>query len=208
MRRAALGLLAALLGAGAAPAATVAEEAAVRANFAGLKGALAKRDAAALLGLASGDSRAYCQELLALAGRGSSEELARLEASDRLAVLALRREVPPEVLRAGDCAGFLRHALGRSAPDPAALAGAELRGFESSDGRARGLLALGGVPTPWVLAFAQTRGAWRLDARSSLELTARLLLLPARLAGVPEDRLVDVLLDAGTSGGEKRAGER
>jgi hypothetical protein len=202
-------VLAVLLCALAAPPASAAEPGstasgstasgvAVERGFAAYKSALVRRDGDGAAATVSRNSLAYYDRMRGLALFASRSELAELEGTERMLVLALRHQAPRELLANGAPEALVAHAVDAGLVSDTGIARTELGQVTVHDDRARCWIVVDGQPTRGVLQFALEDGRWKFDLEFAMQSSAGLIAALANEAGMSEDEVILELLTRGS----------
>jgi hypothetical protein len=194
--------------AGAAAAAPITgraspEAAAVEQGFAEYKAALKLRDGARAAATISSNSLAYYDRMRTLALSGTREELGTLEGTERMLVLALRLQAPPELLAQGTPEELVAYAVTNDAMTDTGVADTDLGEISARGDLARGWILVDGAPTPGVLQFVREGGRWKFDLEFAMKSSAGLIAAIAEKNGVSED---DVILELLGQGAQRKVG--
>jgi hypothetical protein len=154
----------------------------VREAFAEYRAAAAVQDGAAAYARVDSVTRAYYDQMAALARHAPAEEVRALPFAEQLTVLAARLRIPADTLEGMDGQGFFVHAVdqgwvGREFAR-AALGPVEVRGD-----LARAQARQGEQMLPHELTFRREEGVWRLDLVAMLQAASMPMNLVIRQAG-------------------------
>ncbi len=195
-------VLASLLAAASTSAAPItvpesSEVAAVKRGFSEYKAALKQRDGMRAAAAVSGNSFRYYDRMRKLALSAPRQELALLEGTERMLVLALRQQAPFELLAKGTPEELVAHAVTTEAITDTGVALTELGEIRAKGGLARGWIIVDGKPTQGVLQFVQEGDRWKFDLEFAMKSSAGLIAAIAQQSDLSEDEVILKLLEQG-----------
>jgi len=195
-------VLASLLAAASTSAAPITvpaspEAAAVKRSFAEYKAALKQRDGARAVAAVSGNSFRYYDRMRKLALSAPRDELALLEGTERMLVLALRQQAPLDLLANGTPEELVAHAVTTEAITDISVARTELGEIRAEGDLARGWIVVDDKPTQGVLQFAREGDRWKFDLEFAMRSSAGLIAAIAKQSGLSEDEVILKLLEQG-----------
>ena len=198
-------MLASLLAAASTSAAPIAvpelpeaaEAAEVRRGFAEYKAALKQRDGARAAAAVSGNSFRYYDRMRKLALSAPRDELALLEGTERMLVLALRQQAPLELLVNGTPEELVAYAVTTQAMTDTSVARTELGEIRAEGDLARGWIVVDDKPMQSVLQFVREGDRWKFDLEFAMKSSAGLIAAIAKQSGLPEDEVILKLLEQG-----------
>jgi hypothetical protein len=191
-------LLTPLLLALAAPPAAADVTAAVERAFEAYKSALAQRDGVRAASAVSSNSLAYYDRMRKLALFAPRSDLAALEGTERMLVLAMRHQAPLELLESGEPEDLVAHAVSAGQVSDTGVAETELGEVTIQDDRARCWIVVDGKPTRGVMQFALEDGSWKFDLEFAMRSSAGLIAALASQAGRSEESVIFELLSQGS----------
>jgi len=174
------------------------DAAAVKRGFAEYKAALEQRDGPRAAAAVSGNSFRFYDRMRALALSAPREELARLEGTERMLVLALRQQAPLELLLNGTPEELVAHAVATDAITDTGVARTELGEIRREGELARGWILVEGKATQGVLQFVLEGDRWKFDLEFAMKSSAGLIAAIAAQSGLSEDEVILELLAEGT----------
>jgi len=195
-------VLAALLAGASASAAPITlsatpEAAAVKRGFAEYKAALKQRDGTRAAETVSRNSFDYYDRMRKLALSAPREELALLEGTERMLVLALRLQAPLDLLTSATPEELVAHAVSTEAITDTGVARTELGEIRAEGELARGWVVVDGKATQGVLQFVREGGRWKFDLEFAMQSSAGLIEAIAQQNGLTEDEVILKLLEQG-----------
>jgi hypothetical protein len=194
--------LPALLLLAAAPTIAQDEETAVRQLFDRYKGALLAGDGALASELVDAETLEYFDEIKTLVLAGDAEAVRQRDFVDRLLIVAMRHEIPPDELAEMDLEGLLQHAvdagwIGKQAIVQLGIGAVDVQGDEAS-----AEAVVGGLPPEegaeseeLRYRFVREQGDWKFRFHS---LVAGINTIISRLSaqmGTDEDDLIFLLVE-------------
>jgi hypothetical protein len=174
------------------------EAGAVERGFAEYKAALKGRDGVRAAAAVSANSFRYYDRMRRLALSARRDELAKLEGTERMLVLALRQQAPLELLTDGNPEALVAYAVTAAVVTDTGIAETELAEVEVQGDLARGFVVVDGQPTRGVLQFAREDGRWKFDLEFAMKTSAGLIAVIAEKNGVSEDEVILELLAEGS----------
>jgi len=166
--------------------------AAVERGFAEYKAALKQRDGMRAAAAVSENSFRYYDRM-----RKMRDELALLEGTERMLVLALRQQAPLELLTNGTPEELVAHAVTTEAMTDTSVARTELGEIRAEGGLARGWIVVDDKPTQGVLQFVLEGDRWKFDLEFAMKSSAGLIAAIAEQSGLSEDEVILKLLEQG-----------
>jgi hypothetical protein len=196
-------VLVSLLAAASTSAAPIAfpeapEAAAVKLGFAEYKAALKQRDGPRAAAAVSDNSFRYYDRMRGLALSAPREELARLEGTERMLVLALRQQAPLELLVNSTPEELVAYAVTTEAMTDTGVVRTELGEIRREGELARGWIIIDGKATQGVLQFVRQGGRWKFDLEFAMKSSAGLINAIAKQSALSEDEVILKLLEQGT----------
>ena len=173
------------------------EAAAVARGFADYKAALKQRDGARAAVAVSSNSFRYYDRMRKLALSAPRAELAKLDGTERMLVLALRQQAPLELLTNGTPEELVAYAVATEAITDISVARTELGEIRIEGDLARGWIVVDGKPTQGVLQFVREGDRWKFDLEFAMKSSAGLIAAIASQNGVSEDAVILKLLEQG-----------
>jgi len=195
-------VLVALLAGASASAATITlpetpEATAVKRGFAEYKAALKQRDGTRAAETVSHNSFDFYDRMRKLALSAPREELALLEGTERMLVLALRLQAPLDLLTSATPEELVAHAVSTETITDTGVARTELGEIRTEGELARGWVVVDGNPTQGVLQFVREGGRWKFDLEFAMQSSAGLIEAIAQQNGLTEDEVILKLLEQG-----------
>ena len=173
------------------------EAAAVERTFAEYKAALKQRDGVRAAAAVSSNSFRYYDRMRKLALSAPRDELALLEGTERMLVLALRQQAPLELLENGTAEELVAYAITTQAITDTSVARTELGEIRTEGDFARGWVIVDGNPTQGILQFVREGARWKFDLEFAMKSSAGLIAAIAQQSGVSEDEVILKLLEQG-----------
>jgi len=173
------------------------EVTAVKRGFAEYKAALKQRDGTRAAETVSRNSFEYYDRMRKLALSAPREELALLEGTERMLVLALRLQAPLDLLTSATPEELVAHAVSTEAITDTGVARTELGEVRAEGGLARGWVVVDGNPTQGILQFVHEGGRWKFDLEFAMKSSAGLIDAIAQRNGLTEDEVILNLLEQG-----------
>jgi len=178
------------------------EETAILDLFARYKSALLAGDGATASRLVDRETFAYFEEIKALTLGGGEESVRQRPFVDRLLVVTMRHELPPEQLTGMDLEGLLRHAIDAGWIGKQAIAQLGI-GAVTVDGDQAAAVAVtpGQTPADAALAdglryrFVREDGEWRFGFRSLVESINQTIAGFTAQMGTDQDALIFLLVE-------------
>jgi hypothetical protein len=174
------------------------EAAAVKRGFAEYKAALKQRDGTRAAAAVSDNSLRYYDRMRGLALSAPREELAQLEGTERMLVLALRQQAPLELLVNGTPEELVAYAVTTEAMTDTGVVRTELGEIKREGEFARGWIIIDGKTTQGVLQFVRQGGRWKFDLEFAMKSSAGLINAIAKQSALSEDEVILKLLEQGT----------
>jgi len=174
-----------------------AQVAAVGRGFAEYKAALKQRDGARAAAAVTSNSLRYYDRMRELALSAPREELALLEGTERMLVLALRQQAPLELLTDGTPEELVAYAVTTEAMTDTGVVRTELGEIRVEGGLARGWIVVDGKPMQGVLQFAHEGDRWKFDLEFAMKSSAGLIAAIAQQNDLSEDAVILKLLEQG-----------
>jgi hypothetical protein len=187
-----------LLAIATAPALAAEATAAVGRAFAAYKAALEKGDGARAVSAISSNSLAYYDRMRKLALSASKSELDALEGTERMLVLGLRHQAPPQLLESGTPGELVAYAVDVALVSDTGVAKTELGEVTIQGEFARCWIVVDGEPTRGVLQFAREEGQWKFDLEFAMQSSAGLIAALALQSGMSENDVIFELLYRGS----------
>jgi hypothetical protein len=125
------------------------------------------------------------------------DELALLEGTERMLVLALRQQAPLDLLANGTPEELVAHAVTTEAITDISVARTELGEIRAEGDLARGWIVVDDKPTQGVLQFAREGDRWKFDLEFAMRSSAGLIAAIAKQSGLSEDEVILKLLEQG-----------
>jgi hypothetical protein len=173
------------------------EASAVKRGFAEYKAALKQHDGMRAAAAVSRNSFDYYDRMRKLALSATRDELARLEGTERMLVLALRLQAPLELLENATPEELVAHAVSTEVITDTGVARTELGEVRAEGELARGWIIVDGTPTQGVLQFAREGDRWKFDLEFAMQSSAGLISAIAMQSGLSEDEVILKLLEQG-----------
>lgn len=125
----------------------------------------------------------------------SAPDIHGLPLLDKLLVVRIRHELPPDLLSSMDGRALLAYVIGKRWIDAAQVARGSLGKIAVRGARADAQVAVGGKPLPAALAFRREKTGWRLDLTAQNEASGRALEALRTRAKLSSDELVTKMVE-------------